>query len=153
MNKVATKDLQLSFVIPVKDEEESLPLFYTELFKTIKQLGKSYEIIFIDDGSTDTSYQTILHLQKQDKHIHVIKFRGNFGKSAALDAGFSLATGNIVITLDADLQDDPKEISQMIQKLQEGYDMVCGWRKIRKDTLSKKISSFLFNKAASFLII
>lgn len=149
--KKTTAPLSFSFVIPVKDEQESLPIFYKELLTIISSLKKSYEIIFIDDGSTDDSYQKMLELQRSNSHIKIIRFRGNFGKSAALSAGFSQAVGKIVVTLDADLQDDPSEIPHMIAKLAEGYDVVCAWRKIRKDSLSKKISSYLFNKGTIFI--
>lgn len=140
-----------SVVIPVKDESESLPYLYKELKEVLNKLGKQYEIVFIDDGSYDDSYQTLLSLQKKDKNIRLIKFRANFGKSAAIAAGFKESKGKIVIMLDADLQDDPSDIPSLIQKLNEGYDLVNGWRKKRADTLSKKISSVLFNKGSAFV--
>lgn len=143
--------ISYSIVIPLKDEAGSIPTLYSELTTVLKKLNKSYEIIFIDDGSSDNSSKVILDLQKNDKNIKLITFRANFGKSQALSTGFEKATGEIIIALDADLQDDPADIPKLINKLNEGYDLVNGWRKKRADTLSKKISSILFNKGSTFL--
>lgn len=140
-----------SVIIPLKDEAQSLPILYNELKETLNKLNASYEIIFIDDGSTDDSFSVLTKLQKDDKRVKIITFRANFGKSAALTRGFKEAKGNILIQLDADLQDDPKEIPLLLEKLHEGYDLVCGWRKKRSDTLTKKISSYLFNRGTVFL--
>ena len=104
-----------------------------------------YEIIFVDDGSTDSSFETLQKLQNHDKTVKVIKFRRNFGKSAAYSAGFKYASGDIVVTMDADLQDDPEEIGQFIEKIEEGFDMVVGWRFNRQDTFGKRQSSRFFN--------
>lgn len=141
----------LSVIVPVKDEEGSLPKFYQELLSVIAGIKIPYEIIFIDDGSVDKSLEIIHEFQKKNKKIKVITFRGNFGKSAALNEGFIKAKGNTVVTIDADLQDDPHEIPAMLKKLHQGYDMVCGWRKTRNDSISKKISSFLFNRGTVFI--
>lgn len=149
--KKTTLKPQISLVIPVKDEEKSLPILYREIGQGLKRMKKSYEIIFIDDGSIDNSYQTLLRLQKKDKKIKIIKFRANFGKAAALVAGFKKAQGKIIITLDADLQDDPKEIPKLWQKLNQGYDLVCGWRQRRLDSLNKKLSSFFFNQGTTLI--
>src|SRR3989344_4505564 len=116
--------MNISIVIPVKDEEESLPIFYKQLMLVLQKLRKPYEIIFIDDGSIDRSWQIMQNLKKKDRNITVVKFRANFGKSAALAVGFELATGDVVITLDADLQDDPKEIPAFLRKLSEGYNFI-----------------------------
>lgn len=136
----------LSVIVPVKDEDESLTQFYKELISVINSIKISYEIIFIDDGSTDKSFDIIHKFQKKNRHVKTIVFRGNFGKSAALNAGFIKAKGSYIVTIDADLQDDPHEIPAMLKKLHQGFDMVCGWRKTRNDSLSKKLSSYLFNK-------
>ncbi|MDP3982648.1 MAG: glycosyltransferase family 2 protein [bacterium] len=135
----------ISIVIPVNNEEESLPSLYGELSTVLKKLKADYEIIFINDGSTDKSQEILVDLKKQDSNIKIIKFRANFGKSAALSAGFGKATKETIVMLDADLQDDPKEIPKLLNKLDEGYDLVSGWRANRSDTGVKKISSILFN--------
>ncbi|MBI2613552.1 MAG: glycosyltransferase family 2 protein [Candidatus Levybacteria bacterium] len=140
-----------SIVIPLKDEAQSLPTLHNELAKALKKLNKPYEIIFIDDGSEDNSSKIIAELQKTNNNIKLITFRANFGKSLALSTGFGEATGEVIIAMDADLQDDPMDIPKLIAKLEEGYDLVNGWRKKRADTLSKKISSILFNKGSAFL--
>lgn len=141
----------LSIIVPVKDEEESLPQFYKEVTSSLQKLKNPYELIFIDDGSDDMSASIITTLQKKDKHIKFIKFRGNFGKSAALSEGFDTAKNDVIVTIDADLQDDPNEIGSLLNKLEEGYDLVSGWRKKRSDTVAKKISSFLFNRGTVFI--
>lgn len=135
----------LSVVIPVKNEARSLPTLYQELTNVLKKISPSHEIIFVNDGSTDTSKNILESLTKRDSHVRAFHFRANFGKSAALSYGLSQTKGEIIVTLDADLQDDPNEISKLIVKLQSGYDVVVGWRKARKDTIDKRLSSFLFN--------
>lgn len=137
----------LSFVIPAKNEEESIETLYNELVGELKVLGKSYEIIFVDDGSTDKTFNVLTKLHKKDRSVKVIKHRGNWQKAIALKNGFNLAKGNIIITLDADLQDNPKEIGKFLKKLSEGYDLVSGWKKERHDPTSKLISTKLFNTA------
>lgn len=143
--------ISYSVVIPLKDEAGSLPILHNELTAVLKKLNESYEIIFVDDGSTDDSSKAISDLQKTDKNIKLITFRANFGKSLALSTGFEEAIGEVIVAMDADLQDDPADIPKLINKLNEGYDLVNGWRKKRADTLSKKISSILFNKGSAFL--
>jgi len=143
--------MDLSFVIPVKDEEKTLKTLYQEILAAIKPLKKSFEIIFIDDGSADNSLEIMERLRKKDKGVNIIKFRGNFGKSEALAAGFRQAKGEIIITLDADLQDDPEEIPKFLTKINQGYDLVCGWKKERKDPLNKVIPSRFWNFLASTL--
>ncbi len=139
--------MKLSFVIPVFNEQDSLKQLYSEIIKNISKY--EYEIIFIDDGSTDESYNILKNLAETDKSIKLIKFRKNFGKSAGLNVGFEATTGDIVFTMDADLQDDPREIDQFIKKLEEGYDMVTGWKVKRLDPISKTWPSKLFNKVTS----
>lgn len=139
--------MKLSFVIPVFNEEESLQQLYTEILENIKEY--SYEIIFVDDGSTDHSFAEMVKLSEKDKNVKVICFRKNFGKSAGLQTGFDAATGDVIFTMDADLQDDPKEIPAFLNKLAEGYDLVTGWKKKRRDPISKTWPSKLANSVMS----
>ncbi len=143
--------IQLSIVIPLKNESGSLPILYKELKDSLSKIKKDYEIIFINDGSTDNSLNILNELKKQDKNVKVINLRANFGKSFALDKGFSAAEGEIIITMDADLQDNPEDIQKLLSKMNEGYDLVSGWRKKRADRMTKKISSLLFNSGTSFI--
>lgn len=139
------KNPQISFIIPVKDEEKSIKILYDGVISQVKNLHKSYEIIFVDDGSTDNTFEIAKKISKTDGNVKIIKHRGNFGKSIALQSGFNSCLGEIVITMDGDLQDDPKEIPNFINKIEEGYDLVSGWKKIRFDPLSKTIPSKLGN--------
>ena len=137
----------LSFVIPVLNEAESLQQLYKEI---LGNLGEhSYEIIFVDDGSKDGSFGVMTDLAAQDKQVRVIKFRRNFGKAAALQKGFEIACGEVVFTMDADLQDNPAETSAFLEKLNQGYDMVSGWKKKRRDPWHKKLPSRLFNSVTA----
>ncbi|MCK4647966.1 glycosyltransferase family 2 protein [bacterium] len=140
-----------SIIIPVFNEEENLRLLYSQLRTVLKGLGKNYEIVFIDDGSSDNSFSVLKDMRSRNKNIRIIQFRRNFGKSAALDAGFQSAQGEMVITMDADLQDDPAEVPKFIAKLKEGYDLISGWRVKRKDRLFKRLSSRVFNGVTSLL--
>jgi glycosyltransferase involved in cell wall biosynthesis len=138
--------MDVSFVIPVFNEEKSLEELHDKITTQMKHLTKNYEILFIDDGSDDNSFEVLNKISTRDYHIKVIKLRKNFGKSIALDEGFKFAQGSIIFTMDADLQDDPKEISRFMFKLKEGYDLVSGWKQVRKDPfLSKNLPSKLFN--------
>lgn len=143
MNNEPKKNI--SFVIPLFNEQENLTLLHEKLTSEVQKLNRSYEIIFIDDGSTDKSLDVLTNLHKENGRIRIFSFRGNLGKSEALNCGFSNATGKIIITLDADMQDDPAEIHKFIEKIESGFDLVVGWRKPRRDSLTKKISSRLFN--------
>lgn len=137
---------QLSFIIPAKNEAESIEVLYKELLEVAKQVGKSYEIIFVDDGSTDDTFKVMQQVEQKDKDVRVIRLRGNFGKSAALQVGFDQAKGEVVFTLDADLQDNPKEIPAFLKKIEEGYDLVSGWKKSRHDpSVGKVIPSRIIN--------
>lgn len=139
----------LSLIIPVFNEEESLPHLHAALSEQLVKLGDlvdSHEILFVDDGSTDKSLQIIRQLAQNDPSVHAVVQRRNFGKAAALQAGFEKARGEIVITMDADLQDDPMELRRFIEKLDEGYDLVSGWKYNRLDPLEKRLPSKLFNK-------
>lgn len=142
--------MQLSIVIPLLDEEPSLTELYRWIAEVIKREGFSYEIIFIDDGSQDNSWAVIKSLSEKDNRIRGIRFRRNYGKSQALHAGFKVAEGDVVITMDADLQDNPEEIPDLYRLIaDEGYDLISGWKKKRYDSyLSKNLPSKLFNAAA-----
>lgn len=136
---------KISIVIPLYNEEESLSPLVNEIRKALKPINKPYEVLFIDDGSTDSSLKVIKDLARTDTRIKYISFRKNYGKSAALQVGFKAATGDAVITMDADLQDDPNEIPNLLKKLDEGYDLCSGWKKQRHDPFIKKYSSRFFN--------
>lgn len=141
----------ISIVVPVFNEEESLEAFYRELISVVSDLDKNYEIIFVDDGSKDKSLDILKGFVTKNKNIRVFSFRRNQGKSEALTFGFGKASGDYVVTLDADLQDKPSEISKLLSKIKkEGSSLVCGWRKNRKDSFAKIIASRIFNSLASF---
>lgn len=142
---------ELSVIIPLFNEEKSLSSLYRELKAILKHSGKSYEIVFVDDGSNDNSWSVLERLHAQDKDIRGIQFRKNSGKAAALSAGFKCAEGKVIVTMDADLQDDPGEIPEFVKKLDEGYDLVSGWRFKRRDPLSKTFPSKIFNNLTSML--
>lgn len=140
------KDLDLSFVIPAKNESGSVHILYEEIKSVVDPITKDFEIIFIDDGSTDDTFEQLKRIHESDKRVKVIELRGNFGKSVALQAGFDSSIGKIVFTLDADLQDDPKEIPQFLEKMSEGYDLVSGWKKVRHDpSVGKVLPSRIVN--------
>jgi len=144
--------VDLSVVVAVLDEEESIRPLYSALDEVLNGLDKEYEIIFIDDGSEDNSFEILKSLHEDDReHVRVIQFRRNFGKTAALTAGFREARGDVVLTMDADLQDDPAEIPSLLDKLNEDYDLVVAWRHDRKDPLSKRLPSKVANIAVSLL--
>lgn len=136
---------KVSVVIPLLNEEESIGPLYLELIKSVKSINIDYEFIFIDDGSTDKSLEKLRELNRKDNKVRFISFRKNYGKSAALNVGFNKASGDAVITMDADLQDDPAEIPNLLKKLDDGFDMVSGWKKVRFDPFIKKHSSKFFN--------
>lgn len=140
----------LSVIIPVFNEEESVLHFYKELVKLLPSWSKDAEIIFIDDGSADNSLNIIKDLEKKDRRIRIFSFRRNHGKAEALTFGFQKAEGDLILTLDADLQDKPSEVKKLLNKQKEGYDLVSGWRKDRKDSFAKIIFSKVFNLLASF---
>ncbi len=145
-----TGRIEISLVIPVYNEEESLPELYEQLGRVCPGLGKPYEIIFIDDGSTDGSFATLTRLRAGDPRVRIIRFRRNFGQTAALAAGFDHARGDVIVTLDADLQNDPADIAALLAKIDAGYDIVSGWRKDRKDRfLSRRLPSILANALIS----
>ena len=135
----------ISFVVPAYNKEETLPELYELIVANVKSTGHDFEIIFVDDGSTDRTLETLKVLHNHDQRVKVIQFRRNFGKAAALMAGFAQAEGGIVFTMDADLQDDPMEIPRFLEKLEEGYDLVSGWKYPRRDPITKTAPSKLAN--------
>ena len=143
--------LDLSIVIPIYNEEENLPILYEKLKAVLDNLGKSYEIIFVNDGSTDRSWEIIKELAEKDPHVVGVNFRKNFGQTAAMSAGFEVAQGDVIITMDGDLQNDPEDIPKLLEELNKGYDIVSGWRKDRKDafisrTLPSRIANWLISR-------
>ncbi|HOM04388.1 MAG TPA: glycosyltransferase family 2 protein [Candidatus Kapabacteria bacterium] len=150
--KNARNELLISVVIPLYNEEESIPELALQLEKELQELTHGrYEVIFVDDGSTDGSLDYIKQIHRRNKRFRYISFRRNYGKSAALAVGFEAARGKFVATMDADLQDDPAEIKNLAKKMKEGYDLVTGWKQQRKDPISKTIPSKLFNFVTSLV--
>lgn len=137
--------INLSFVIPIKNEQESVEILYQEILDVLAPLNRSFEIIFIDDGSTDESFETLKRIQSKDKRVRLLRLRGNFGKSIALQLGFDNAAGDLIFTLDGDLQDNPKEIPNFLKEIEKGYDMVSGWKRKRHDPKTKILSSRIIN--------
>ena len=145
--------MDISVIVPLFNEAESLPVLHEWIVRVMRENNFSYEIIFINDGSTDTSWQVIKQLREQNEHVHGICFRRNYGKSAALYCGFDAAQGDVVITMDADLQDSPDEIPELYRMItEERYDLVSGWKQKRYDNkLTKNIPSKLFNATARWV--
>lgn len=146
------QEVALSIVIPVMNEQQSVRPLYEKLSSQVEQLGKRYEVIFVDDGSKDGTFAELKRLH--DEHpdiVRVIRFRRNFGKTPALVAGFSRCRGDVIFTMDGDLQDDPEEIPNFLAKLDEGYDLVSGWKFPRLDPISKTLPSKVFNGMVSGL--
>lgn len=143
-NSKESTEVDISIVIPLYNEEESLPELTADIEEAVSA-QYTYEIIFVDDGSTDTSFQVVRNLAEENDHVRGISFGHNYGKSVALQAGFEKVKGKFVVTMDADLQDDPNEVPEMIQMLKDGLDMVSGWKKERFDPISKTVPSKFFN--------
>ena len=143
---------ELSVVIPIQNEAPGLEALHRELTEVLAAWGRSYEVIVVDDGSTDDGFEVLCRLQALDSHLRVIRFRRNFGQTAAFSAGFAQARGRLIVTSDGDLQNDPRDIPTMVQKLEEGHlDIVCGWRKARKDAfLSRLLPSMVANRLISW---
>jgi len=135
----------LSIIVPVLDEAASLQELYRSILTAVKALRCKYEIIFVDDGSEDKSFSIIEKLNAGNRNVKLLQFRRNYGKAAALAAGFRTASGDYIVTMDADLQDDPNEIEKLLLKLEQGYDLVSGWKKIRHDPLGKRLASKIYN--------
>jgi len=142
---------ELSIVIPVHNESPNIKPLYEELTQTLVAYGRSYELLIVDDGSTDDTFEQLAVLQAGDERLRVIRFRRNFGQTAAFAAGIAHARGRLVITSDGDLQNDPRDIPAMVARIDEGNDIVCGWRKDRKDTfITRRVPSILANKLISW---
>jgi len=142
----------ISVVIPVFNEEQSIPLLYQELKPVMEEMGAEYEVIFVDDGSDDASNEVLQRLAQNDKGVKIIQFRKNFGQTAAIAAGVEHAQGEIIITMDGDGQNDPRDIPRLLEKLEQGYDVASGWRKNRKDPFfNKRFPSSLANRLISWL--
>lgn len=143
--------MDVSIVIPVFNEEESVEPLHGEIVRAMERAKVSYEVVFVDDGSRDRSLERLLELREADERVKVISFRKNFGQTAALSAGFDHAAGEVIVTLDADRQNDPADIPRLLEKIDEGYDLVSGWRHDRKDKwLSRRVPSILANKLISW---
>jgi glycosyltransferase involved in cell wall biosynthesis len=145
----AANALALSLIVPTYNEAESLPALFARLDEVMagapERYGRSYEVVLVDDGSTDATFKLCAERQQQDAHVRVVRFRRNFGKTAALHAGFALSRGRYVVTLDADLQEDPADMFRLLEPLDAGYDMVSAWREQRNDPLAKTLPSRVFN--------
>jgi glycosyltransferase involved in cell wall biosynthesis len=141
--------MKLSIVIPAYNEMESLPVLFQEIDAALRPTGIMFEVIFIDDGSTDGTFFQIKEMHRKDNRVHGIRFRTNCGKASALSAGFQAAQGAIIITMDGDLQDDPKEIPRFLEKIGEGFDLVSGWKNQRVDSFIKNKTSLLFNSVTN----
>jgi glycosyltransferase involved in cell wall biosynthesis len=139
----------ISVVVPVHDEERSVALLYDELRSALQPLDTPWEAIFVDDGSTDGTFSALTRLHDAETNVRVVRLRRNFGKAAALVAGFDQASGETVVTIDGDLQDDPSEIPRLLAKLDEGFDLVTGWKTRRRDPISRRILSRIFNRVTS----
>jgi glycosyltransferase involved in cell wall biosynthesis len=140
----------LSVVIPIRNESPNLRQLHHELTETLSAWGRPYEILLIDDGSTDDSFKVMTELHARDPHVKVIRFRRNFGQTAAFSAGFAQARGRVIVTSDGDLQNNPTDIPKMVARLDDGYDIVCGWRRDRKDKLfTRRVPSMIANKVIS----
>ncbi|OGL45631.1 MAG: glycosyl transferase family 2 [Candidatus Schekmanbacteria bacterium RBG_13_48_7] len=141
----------ISFVLPVYNEKDNLQELYDRITKIMKTQTYRYELLFIDDGSSDDSFDVLKEIYKKDIRVRVIQFRRNFGKAAAYNAGFQNAKGDIIITMDTDLQDEPEEIPLFIDKMKEGFDLVTGWKHEGKGPLTKSLPSKIFNRVVSFI--
>lgn len=143
---------ELSLFLPVLDEEDNLRPMHAKIADALAELGKTAEVIFVDDGSTDHSLEILREIASEDERVRVISLRRNYGQTAAMSAGIDAARGEILIPMDADLQNDPKDISRLLDKLNEGYDVVSGWRKNRQDkAISRKLPSKIANRIISWI--
>jgi glycosyltransferase involved in cell wall biosynthesis len=155
MNDISKKGkskIDISIVIPIYNERESIEKLYDNLNQALSEMGLKYEVLLIDDGSIDGTFNELLKIHNKNKLFKIIRFRKNFGQTSAISAGFNYAEGGIVVTLDADLQNDPRDIPLLLDKLNEGYDIVSGWRKNRKDkAVTRRFPSIVANKLISRL--
>jgi len=143
--------VKLSIVIPAYNEEQNIKLLYDELKGVMEKMTCHYELIFIDDGSNDNTLNVLKALQEKDQTLVVVSFRRNFGQTAAMSAGFDYASGDVIVTMDGDLQNDPRDIPRLIEKIEEGFDVVTGWRHDRKDAfINRKLPSIIANNIISW---
>lgn len=149
---VAGERQELSIVIPLYNEAKSLEALHSRLSTTLASLGRGYEVIYVDDGSTDGTGALLRRLQAEDSNTKVIVFNRNYGQHAAVAAGFELAKGEVIVTLDGDLQNPPEEIPKLLEKIAEGYDVVGGWRNGRQDPLVRRLLSLLINQVTSLIV-
>lgn len=148
----STSERDLSVVIPLYNEAMAIETLHKRLSRTLESLGNSSEVIYVDDGSTDGTKGILRQLHSQDSKVKVIVFNRNYGQHAAVLAGFEKAQGKVVVTLDGDLQNPPEEIPKLLGKLEEGYDVVGGWREEREDSLVRRLLSFLINQVTSLIV-
>jgi len=141
----------ISVVVPVRDEELTVERLYDELARALSERGEPWEVVFVDDGSRDGTYSALVRLHASATNVRVVRLRRNLGKAAALDAGFREVDGGMVVTIDGDLQDDPAEIPRLLAKLDEGYDLVTGWKTRRNDPMSRRVLSRIFNTVTGWL--
>ncbi len=148
----AAQSYDLSIVIPLLNEEKNVPLLYEKLLETLDEMGRTFELIFVDDGSTDLTFKVLSDLHEKDERVHIIRFTRNFGKSGGYAAGFDLAAGDIIVTMDGDLQDDPTDIPKVIEQIDAGYDLVVGWKTEGADPVAgKSLPSWIFNRVSARL--
>ncbi len=141
----------ISVVIPIRNESQNVPTLFDELIGVLEGLGRPYEVLAVEDGSTDESFERLAAVQARDAHVRVIRFRRNFGQTAAFAAGFAHARGRLIVTMDGDLQNDPRDIPAMVARIEEGFDIVCGWRRERKDPfVSRRLPSMAANALISW---
>jgi len=143
--------IDVSVVVPVYNEDESLEILHREIATSLNGTDKSWEVIYVDDCSRDRSLDVLLELRRADDHIRIVKFRKNFGQTAAMAAGFDVARGDAVVTMDGDLQNDPADIPSMLEQLDGGFDIVAGWRKNRRDNFVRKLPSRIANRLIAFV--
>ncbi len=142
--------MRLSVVVPLFNEQENIEPLYVSVKNALKRIGDDYEIIMVDDGSTDSTFKNVKLLAERDSMVKAIRLRRNFGQTAAMSAGFDASTGDIIIPIDGDMQNDPDDLQRLIEKMEEGYDVVSGWRKERKDTfITRKLPSVIANRLIS----
>ncbi len=144
-----TGSYSLAFVLPVHNEEKNLPELYAKIREVCRQQGYTYEVIFVDDGSTDGSFAEITKIAQGDSNVRAVQFRRNFGQTAAMSIGIRTSRAPYIVTLDSDLQNDPADVPAMLKKMEEGFDVVSGWRKSRQDNLLKTIPSRIANRLIS----
>ena len=144
--------MRISVVIPLYNEQENISLLYDELKEVLDGIEGEYEILFVDDGSEDESLELLRGIKSNDSRVKLISFQKNYGQSAALKAGFEKSTGEVIVTMDADLQNDPHDIPKLLSYINQGYDLASGWRKRRQDSFKKKLSSKIANRVRNSII-